>query len=321
MRIVLWATFAKAEIIARLKPMLGEGLVVVASRDELARAAPGAAAVLTPDFHYDAAVAEILRHRAEQLRWLGLLTAGYEHAQRHGVPPHVVVTNAADAYSPAVAVHAVSMLLALHRRLPAILANQAKHAWQRAVSAEASTPAGTTIAVIGFGSIGREVARLVRTFGARVIGVARSLRKEPHADEMATLAKLPDLLPQVDAIVLALPLGPETRRLIGRRELALCKPNAIIVNISRGGIIDTEALLDALRRGTIGGAGLDVTDPEPLPADHPLWDAPNLIITPHLAGAAGAAGFERLATVAAGNVERFLAGKPLAHVIDLHGES
>jgi phosphoglycerate dehydrogenase-like enzyme len=126
-----------------------------------------------------------------------------------------------------------------------------------------------------------------------------------------------EILPRADAIVLALPLDPGTRGMLGAEDLALCKKKVIIINISRGGIVDTAALNDALRNNTIAGAGLDVTDPEPLPKDHPLWDAPNLIISPHLAGACGSAGFERLAEVAAQNIQRFRAGRPLAHVIKL----
>ena len=125
------------------------------------------------------------------------------------------------------------------------------------------------------------------------------------------------MLPRADAVVLALPLDASTRHLIGAREFALCRKTAVLVNISRGGIVDTAALVEALQSGTIGGAGVDVTDPEPLPAGHPLWAAPNLLISPHVAGAAGKAGFDRLADVAAGNVQRFLAGEPPAHVVTL----
>jgi phosphoglycerate dehydrogenase-like enzyme len=129
------------------------------------------------------------------------------------------------------------------------------------------------------------------------------------------MGRLHEVLPRADAIVLALPLDGTTRHLIGAPEFALCRRTAVLVNISRGGIVDTPALVEALQGGVIAGAGLDVTDPEPLPAGHALWAAPNLLISPHLAGAAGKAGFDRLAQVAATNVERFLAGEPLAHVV------
>jgi phosphoglycerate dehydrogenase-like enzyme len=317
MRIVLWAAFAKAELIGRLKAILGEDLTVVANPAELGAAIADADALLCPDFVYGAQVAQTLRERAKRLRWLQLLTQGFENAQAQGVPAGVIVTNAGDAYSPAVAMHAVALLLAVQRRLPVMHANQRKGEWNRTMSVDMTSPSGATVAICGFGSIGQEIARLVRAFGAKVVALTRSAEPHTLADESLTIGELHGVLPRADAVVLALPLDAATRHLIGAREFALMRKGAVLVNISRGGIVDTAALIEALQAGTIGGAGLDVTDPEPLPAGHPLWAAPNLIISPHVAGAAGKATFERLAVVAAKNVERFLAGQPLAHVVTL----
>jgi len=317
MRIVLWATFAKTELIGRLNAILGESLTVVANADELGMAVGEAEALLCPDFVYGAQVAELLRVRAGRLRWLQLLTQGFENTQAHGVPAGVTVTNAGEAYSPAVAMHAVALLLAVQRRFPPMLASQLKGEWNRTMSTTMTSPAGATVAICGFGSIGQEVARLVRAFGAKVVALTRSAKPHALADETLPIAALHEVLPRADAIVLALPLDGSTRHLIGARELALCRKTAVLVNISRGGIVDTAALVEALRSGAIAGAGLDVTDPEPLPAGHPLWAAPNLLISPHVAGAVGKVGFDRLAEVAAGNVERFLADEPLAHVVSL----
>lgn len=319
MRMVLWATFAKPELIGRLQAILGEGLTVVANAGELAGAIADADALLCGDFLYSAQVAQTVRERGKRLRWLQLLTQGYENAQANGVPWGITVTNAGEAYSPAVAMHTVALLLAVQRRFPTMLANQLKGEWSRTMSVEMTSPASATVAICGFGSIGRETARLLRAFGARAIALTRSARPHALADESLPIAELHAVLPRADAIVLALPLDASTRHLIGARELALLRKTAVLVNISRGGIVDTDALVAALQGGTIAGAGLDVTDPEPLPAGHPLWAAPNLIISPHVAGAAGKAGFERLADVAARNVERFLAGQPLAHVVSLSG--
>lgn len=317
MRVVLWATYAKPELIGRLKPILTDDLTVVADFNEFEDAIADADALLCPDPVYSAQVAQALRERAKRLRWLQLLTQGFEHTQAQGVPANITVSNAGNAYSPAVAVHAVTMLLALQRRFPVTQANQMKGAWDRSVSAQLSSPAGATIAILGFGSIGQEIARLTRAFGAKVIALTRSARPHELADESLPIAELHAVLPRADAVVLALPLDSSTRHLIGANEFALFRKDAILINISRGGIVDTAALIDALQSGAIAGAGLDVTDPEPLPADHPLWRAPNLIISPHVAGAAGKAGFERLADIAAKNVERFRAGQPLAHIISL----
>ena len=317
MRIVLWATFAKPELTARLGAVLGGGLAVVADAAELDAAVGEAEALLCPDFLYGAGVAKTVRTRAKRLRWLQLLTQGFENAQAHGVPAGVTVTNAGEAYSPAVAMHAVALMLAVQRRFPPMLANQLKGEWNRTMGLAMTSPAGGTVAILGFGSIGQEIARLVRAFGARVVALTRSAKPHALADESLPIAQLRQVLPRADAIVLALPLGGSTRHLIGAREFALCRRTAVLVNISRGGIVDTAALVEALQSGAIAGAGLDVTDPEPLPAGHALWAAPNLLISPHLAGAAGKAGFDRLAEVAARNVRRFLAGEPLAHVVAL----
>src|SRR5262245_26428685 len=315
MRIVLWATYAKAELIGRLQPLLGENLEVVANLGGLEAAIADAEALICPDFVYGAQVAEAVRARAKRLRWLQLLTQGYENALAQGVPAGVTVTNAGDAYSPAVAMHAVALLLAVQRRFPAMLANQMRGAWDRTMSTAITSPAGATAAICGFGSIGQEIARLVRAFGAKVVALTRSARPHALADESLPIGELHRVLPRADAVMLALPLEATTRHLIGARELALLRKTAVLVNISRGGIVDTAALIEALQSRAIAGAGLDVTDPEPLPPCHPLWAAPNLLISPHVAGAAGKAGFDRLADVAAENVQRFLAGEPLAHVV------
>jgi phosphoglycerate dehydrogenase-like enzyme len=319
MRIVLWATFAKAELIGRLRAILGESLTVVANAGELEAAIADADALLCPDLLYGAEIARTVRERGRRLRWLQLLTQGCDSARANGVPAGVVVTNAGDAYSPAVAMHAVALLLAVQRRFPAMLANQLKGEWNRSPSVEMTSPAGATVAICGFGSIGQEIARLLRAFDARVVALTRSAGPHALAEESLPIAELRSVLPRADAVVLALPLDASTRHLIGAREFALFRRTAALVNVSRGGIVDTGALVEALRGGAIAGAGLDVTDPEPLPAGHPLWSAPNLMISPHVAGAVGKAGFERLAVVAVRNVERFLAGQPLAHVVSVTG--
>jgi phosphoglycerate dehydrogenase-like enzyme len=317
MRIVLWATFAKAELIERLRSILGDDLVVVSDLQEFDAAIGDADALVCPDPVYNAQVAEAVRARAKRLRLLQLLTQGFEHTQSHGVPSGITVCNAGDAYSPAVAMHAVSLLLALQRRFPVMQANQIKREWNRTMSVELTSPAGATVAILGFGSIGQEIARLLRSFGAKIVSLTRGAAPHALADEALPIGQLHAMLPRADAVVIAVPLDASTRRLIGAKELALFRKTAVLVNISRGGIIDTAALVEALHSKTIAGAGLDVTDPEPLPAEHPLWAAPNLIISPHLAGAVGKTGYERLADIAAKNVDRFLAGQPLAHVVSL----
>jgi D-2-hydroxyacid dehydrogenase (NADP+) len=317
MRVVLWATFAKPELVGKLSSILGNDLTVVADFNEFTAAIGEADAFLCPDPVYSAQVAETLRGKAKRLRWMQLLTQGFEHAQANGVPAHISVTNAGDAYSPAVAVHSIAMLLALLRRFPATQANQMKGIWDRSISTQLSSPEGATMVIVGFGSIGQGIARLGRPFGARIVALTRGAKPHELADESLPISQLHSVLPRADAVVLALPLESSTRHLIGAKEFGMLRKNAVLINVSRGGIVDTAALVDALQSGALAGAGLDVTDPEPLPAGHPLWSVPNLILSPHVAGAVGKAGFDRLADIAAKNVERFLAGQPLAHTISL----
>ena len=317
MTIVLWASYAAAEIERRLRAEAGDKLVAVDGPERLVAALPEAEALVCPDFVYRGEVAAAVQNHAPRLRFLQLLTQGFDNAKAHGVPDGVTVANAGNAYSPSVAVHAVALLLALCRGLPATADNKAARKWDRAPGAAAIDLDGRLVAILGFGGIGREVARLLRPFGARIVAVTRSATPDPLADEAVSVDRLGEVLPRADAIVLALPLDPTTHHLIGASALAACKPGARLVNVARGGIVDGAALAAALRVGTLGGAGLDVTDPEPLPADDPLWEAPNLIITPHFAGACGPSGHRRLADVAGDNIRRFLDGQPPEHVVVL----
>lgn len=205
------------------------------------------------------------------------------------LPPNVEVYNASGVHDAAVAEWIVAVLLSLRRRLPALREAQQRGEWvanTNDVSASGASPIGPidtfeggNVLIVGFGSIGRALATRLAPFGIRVQGVAR--RARPDA---LTLDALPDLLPAADAVVLLVPLSDATERLVDSTFLARMKPGAILINAARGRLVDTEALIESLRQRRIYAA-LDVTDPEPLPSDHPLWQAPNLLITPHVAGA------------------------------------
>ena len=314
MKIVVNATLGKPTILARLRERFGEGVVVV---EDVASALPAlrdADALVCPDYFYGPELAAAAAD-APKLRVIQLLTAGYDRVERFGAPARVSVCNAGPAYAPAVATHAMALLLALQRGVPAILRDQSRHAWERGFAGALTTPARSNMVVIGLGPIGREIARLGRAFEARIIGVNRSGAAVEGVDETVPASRLREILPGADSIMLALPLAAESRHLIGAAELALCKPSALIVNVARGAIVDQVALAAALAAGTIAGAAVDVTDPEPLPPEHPLWDAPNLILSPHVAGACGPLAGERLSALALDNLERLDRGEALAHVV------
>jgi phosphoglycerate dehydrogenase-like enzyme len=317
MKVVLNASLGKPQLQQRFAEQIADQAIWVDDADAAIRELRSADALICPDHFYSEKVAEVVCSSSPNLRWIQLLTAGYDHAKRLGVPRQITVCNAGHAFAPAVAIHAVALLLAVQRRIPNVLANQRRHAWDRGFTAQLTTPGSGTIAVIGFGPIGREIGRVLRALGARVIAVTRRGLPDQHADEVVGVEQLHKVLGHADAIVIAAPYDESTRHLLGDREFAVCKKNAVLVNIARGGIIDSRALETALRSGAIAGAGIDVTDPEPLPPDDPLWDAPNLIITPHCAGACGPIAGERLADLACDNLSRFIGGGPLLHVVTL----
>jgi phosphoglycerate dehydrogenase-like enzyme len=317
MKVVVTASLGKAQLQLRLAEKIGDQAHWVEDADAAIRELPSADALVCPDHFLSPKVADVVAHCAPRLRWIQLLTAGYDNIKRHGAPAGVTVCNAGEAYARPVATHAVALLLALQRHIPAVLADQARHAWERGFAPLLTIPSSSTIVVIGFGPIGREIGRILRALGASVVAVTRHGRPQDGADEVASAAELARILPRADALVIAAAYDETTHHLIDEQSLGLCKKTLILVNIARGAIVDTKALNAALRKGEIAGAGLDVTDPEPLPPDDPLWDAPNLIITPHCSGACGPAGGDRLADLACDNLERFMAGAPLRHVVTL----
>jgi phosphoglycerate dehydrogenase-like enzyme len=317
MKVLVTARLGEAELKRRLAEQLGNQAIWVQDGDAMIPELPAADVLICPDNFYSAKLADAVRRDAPKLAFIQLLTAGYDHAKRQGVPAHVTLCNAGEAYASSVATHAITLLLALQRHIPTVFASQARHAWDRAFTPQLTMPAGSTVIVIGLGPIGREIARLLRAFGAHVIGVTRRGVPDSSADEVVPAGALRDVLPRADAILIAAPLDESTRHLIDARAFAACKKTTVLINVARGGLIEPRALEAALRSGAIAGAGLDVTDPEPLPPNDPLWDAPNLIVTPHCAGASGAASGERLADLVCANLARFMRDEKLQHVVTL----
>jgi len=225
------------------------------------------------------------------------------------------LTTSSGSTAKPIAQTAIGGLLMLARRFPAWAESQRRHAWEPIRADLPPDLDSQTLVVLGVGAIGDEIARLARAIGLHVVGVRRSpLRDDDNVDEMAPPTALKEILPRADWLALACPLTPETRGIIGQAELALLPRGAHILNIARGEVIDESALIDALRSGHLAGAYLDVVATEPLPAESPLWDLPNVIISPH--NSAIAQGNERRA------VEYFLAnltawakGEPLVNEV------
>nr|WP_249730175.1 D-2-hydroxyacid dehydrogenase [Chelatococcus sp. YT9] len=269
---------------------------------------------------YTAEFADELCRHGRALRWIQFLSAGYDGPQLHGIPAKAVLTNAGECWSPTVAEHAVALLLALVRQLADCHAAQDRRQWDAGIRPRLASLEGKTVTILGFGSIGRDITARLRPFGAHIVGVTRSgLPVEAGAapDRMVQVGQLPGLLRETDALVVTLPLSAQTRHIIDADALACLPPHAVLVNVSRGGTVDAIAVAEALQTGRLGGAALDVTEPEPLPADDPLWATPNTIITPHVAGFGSAALAGRLGSLVAANARRFATGQDLLHRVDV----
>jgi phosphoglycerate dehydrogenase-like enzyme len=244
------------------------------------------------------------------IRWVQLGAAGIEMWFDAGLMSQDVVWTAAKGvYARPIAEHSLALILAAARGLPE---RARARSWG---PTGGRLIAGATVGVIGAGGIGAELIGLLAPLGVRTIALTRDARTVPNADVNVGPDSLPSLLEQSDYVVLAAALTAETAGMISAASLAHMRPNAWLINIARGGLVDTEALVAAIRAGTIGGAALDVTDPEPLPDGHILWTLPNVLITPHVASTP-ALGAHFLANRVEENVRRFGHGHELLGVVD-----
>ncbi len=256
----------------------------------------------------------LLAH-CRSLRWLQLNSAGAD-AYLGKMPAGAVLTNATGAYGLAISEHMLGMLLEIMKKLHLYRDNQSRHLWHD--EGPVSSIEGSTALVVGAGNIGGDFARKLHALGAYTIGIRRtSVKRDEYLDELHHMDALEELLPRADIVALCLPGTPETAGLMNAQRLGLMKHGAILLNIGRGSCVDSEALADALYSGRLGGAGLDVTDPEPLPPEHRLWSAPNAVITPHISGFYHLhRTYERILDLAEENLGHYRAGEPLRNVVD-----
>ena len=256
---------------------------------------------------------------AKHLRWVQSWSAGVDRYLRlDGLMKNeaITFTNMKGAHGPVISEHVFALLLHLRRDLAPYLEAQRSALWNRRAGGGQKALAGSTLLVAGMGGIGREIAKRGKAFGMEVLATVRTARPAPgYVDELGTAEDLDRFLARADVIAIALPLTPATRGLFDAERLAKAKEGAVLINIARGAIVDTDALMAALRSGRLAGAGLDVTDPEPLPDGHPLWSMKNVIITPHVAGRAELTRTRRL-DVFEKNMARFAEGRAMINVVD-----
>ena len=271
-------------------------------------------------FDFDRTHFDDLPERAPNVRWIQATSAGIGQLVHRlgyvGTMPHTVFTTASGVHAIPLAEFSLMAMMVFRKRLLGTLEDQARHHWERFAGTDL---AGRSVVIVGMGSIGTEVAKRARAFGMRAVGVKRTVEGvEPGSLSLETLYGYGDLHRAIDGaehLVLAAPHTPETEDLIGQAELGMLAPGAVVINVSRGVLLDEAALAEGLRSGHLGGAALDVFAEEPLPEDSPLWDIPNLIVCPHSASTSDREN-GRIADLFCENLRRYLAGEPLLNVLD-----
>ena len=290
----------------------GLQIVQVTTPEELATE------ICDADVLYGFPTADLLR-AGKALRWIQSPSAGVNYLQDLAelVENDVVLTNTRGAHGPSIGEHTFALLFALTRHIPESVQAQRDHYWARPELYRTSREMrGLTMGVIGYGAIGRAVAQRARGFDMEVLAI------DPHPElgapfvvETWDMERLPDLLEQSEVVVVAAPLTAQSYHLIDAAALARMKPDAYLIVVSRGGIVDEDALVDALQGGKLAGAGIDVTEIEPLAPESRLWDAPNLVITPHTAGDSTEKE-RRCIEILRENLVRFSQGETLLNVVD-----
>lgn len=328
----LWAAIGNPVVlIAQSPPKIVVRSMGPQGLAELRSAAPEAALVLavTPEEALreiqdaDALIggfnAEMLRN-APKLKWIQVGSAGVEtYLIPELVNSDITLTNAKIIQGPEISDHAMALLLALTRGLNELIPMRATKAWPQRQFQTENRPIelnGRTALIVGLGGIGMQIAQRAWAFGMHVLAVdPRDMPMTRFVDEVAPPDRLPDLLPQADVVFMAAPHTEETEQMMGPAEFSLMKQGSYFIAVSRGKTYDGSALVKALDEKRLAGAGLDVTDPEPLPQDSPLWDFPNVVITPHIAGQSDKFPQRQMA-VFKENVRRFSKGLPLVNVVD-----
>lgn len=257
--------------------------------------------------------AEVVRRG--RLRWIQSSASGLDHCLTPEViASDITVTGASGVFADAVAEQAMALLLAIIRNLPTFFRAQQARQFQRQPTRDLH---GSTVGIVGFGGNGRRIAEVLAPFQTRLLATDMFPPPRPprHVEAVWAADRLDELLRQSDIVILTLPLNDQTRGLFDARRIAQMRQGAILINVARGPIVVENDLVTALRSGHLYGAGLDVTQVEPLPADSQLWDMPNVVITPHV-GAQSARRADLVTQLIAENLRRFLAGQPLLNVVD-----
>lgn len=257
--------------------------------------------------------------KAKNLKWLHLSSIGVDKhvkPELYAAPDRIMLSNSSGTYGKSISEHIVGLMISLTRNFPFFFANQKQAKWIKKDSNKDLF--GSTALIVGLGDVGSQTAMKLKTFGMNVIAVKRTLgEKPPYVDELYTTEGLDKQIPRADFIILALAATPDTEGLIDAERFNLMKKDSYLINIGRGTLVNQDALYDTLKNNRIAGAAIDVTTPEPLPENSPLWSLENIIITPHCSGKSPTTG-ERQFAIFHDELERYVNGKKPNNLIDFN---
>jgi phosphoglycerate dehydrogenase-like enzyme len=287
------------------------------SLQSLANALDGAEILHVYNSAFTAEFARLVRDKGRALKWIQFTTVGVEIGLKAGLPEGVWVTNSGDVSQRVLASHAMALMLGVMRGFRRFEQLHARREWARhGMSSHILDPDGARMVILGMGRIGQDIARKAKAFDMEAICVTRAAAPAvAEIDRVVPREKVDEVLPTADVVMVAMPLDNGTEGFLSAERIALMKETAVLVNISRGKVVDEAALARALAEGRIKGAGLDAFAVEPLPAASPLWDLPNVIITPHVGGQGGRQLWRRMSELVRDNTRRYLSGALLKHVI------
>lgn len=285
--------------------------------ESLALALEGAEIFHVYNSAFTAEFARLVRDKGRAIKWIQFTTVGIEIGLRAGLPEGVWVTNSGNVSQRVLATHAMALMLGVMRNFPRFERLRPQREWARnTMSSHILDPDGARMVILGMGHIGQDIARKAKAFDMEVICVSRSQTPAvPEIDRVVPREKVDEVLPIADVVMVAMPLDNSTRGFLSAERIALMQESAILVNISRGKVVDEAALARALVTGRIKGAGLDALAEEPLPTSSPLWDLPNVLLTPHVGGQGGRQLRRRMSELIRDNTRRYLSGAPLKHVV------
>jgi phosphoglycerate dehydrogenase-like enzyme len=311
---ILFHACNRPELVGRARKYLPEAEVLDSKTEgELRSVIASSNILVTTNRAYTATAAQIICEHGQRLQLIHFTTSGIDSALEHGLPENVPVTNSAGTHANRIAQHAFALMLALARGLNDALEARRQHQWiHDSLGPKMISLEGATMVLIGLGFVGQEIARKAKAFDMKIIAISRSTEPLANVDVIRPRDQILQALSEADVVALATTYDQTTHHMLNAEAIAALKPGALIINIARGQLIDESAMIEALRTNKIGGAGIDVMTIEPLPTDSPLWDLPNVVMTPHNASGGGGDGQnEKIFAIIKENIARLKTNQPV----------